>query len=245
MGHVFIGCDHIVGRKVAFFEHVSAVEIQETARGDVTDRALSRWRTDSPKGFCFVMHAVRGVGSVMGTRSPEWLGDADIEGGGLLRDTPAVLAAWAETVRLAGKLRPKLVLVRTPAAFTPTPTNRARVEWFARELVPQIDAAVAFEPHGLWQPETWVPWARELGLVPVFDPYVEPDLAITAGGTVMLTVYDPFGPKTGFSDYEVEELLERIEPAQRAIIIFRGQRQYRDARIAHEVWQAFAEMDEE
>lgn len=244
MVHVFIGCDRIVGRKVAYFEHVSAVEIQETARGGVTDQALSRWRTDSPRGFCFVMHAVDGVGLPLAGDPPEWLGDAAPDGSGLLRDTPAVRAAWAETVRRAGKLSPKLVLLRTPAAFTPTPAHRARVEWFARELAPSLKCSVAFEPHGLWQPEDWVPWVQDLGLVPSFDPYVEPDLPMGVGGTVLLTVYDPFGLKTGFSDYEVEELLERISAVQRAIIIFRGQRQYRDARIAHEVWQAWSDEEE-
>lgn len=224
MVHVFIGCDHIVGRKVAFFEHVSAVEIQETASGSVSDKALSRWRTESPKGFCFVMHAVAAVGASM-------------------NDDDATREAWAETLRLAGKLQPKLILIRTPATFTPTPAHRARVEWFARELAPEFKGGVAFEPHGLWEPETWVPWARDLGLVPALDPYVEPDLSLGKGGTVMLTVYDPFGVKAGFSDYEVEELLERIAPLQRAVVIFRGQRQYRDARTTHEVWQAWRELD--
>jgi hypothetical protein len=242
MVHVFIGCDRIVGRKVAYFEYVTATEVRETADDSVTGKALSRWRTDSPKGFCFVMHAPNGVGMPLGEARPAWLGDLDPASAGLFQDTEAVRAAWEYTGVQARKLGPKAILVKTPPTFTPTPANRDRIAWFASELVPKLGITVAFEPHGLWEPEQWVPWCRSIGLAPAFDPFVEPDLSLGKGGTSVLTIYDPRGVRAGLSEFDVEELLERASGLQRAILIFRGQRQYRDARAAQGVWNEWREV---
>jgi ADP-heptose:LPS heptosyltransferase len=97
--------------------------------------------------------------------------------------------------------------------------------------------SVAWEPHGLWDPEEYVPLARDLGVVPVFDPFME--LPIKQGrATACFSLYTRRGLRTSFNDFDMEELLELCAPYQRAIVIFRGPKRFRDARLAQTILEA-------
>ena len=238
MTHVFIGCDRIVGRRNQYFVHVSALEVRETFAGQVKDSALAIWRTKSPKGFAFTMLADSGVthpaepGAV-----PEHLSGFAAADLGLLQDTPAVRAAWEATLGRARALSPKVIVLETPLQFTPTAVHRSRIEWFAENLAPLADAALAWRPHGLWEPEAYVPWCRKLGIIPVFDPFVADEVPM-GRGTGYFSVFERRGARATFTEFDMEELLDRLAPHQRVFVIFRGPNQYRNARLAFRTWES-------
>ena len=84
--------------------------------------------------------------------------------------------------------------------------------------------------------------SRSLGLVPVFDPFTDDNIP-PGHGTAYFALYSRRGLRARFDDFDMEELLERCEPYQRTIIIFRGTERYRDARLAFTVWQNREEED--
>lgn len=246
MTHIFIGCDEISGSRQATFKSLSALEVTQTAEDTLTAARLEQYRTESPKGFAFVMTAHSAVTHPVAqdTAAPPLVADCPTGEVGLLQDTEAVRRGWERTMEMARHLSPKLILIRTPLSFSPSDEHRARLTWFAETLAPQareVKAMVAWEPHGLWEPEDFVPLARSLKLVPVFDPFLELKGVPQGRGTACFALYQRRGLRASFNDFDMEELLERCEPYQRAIVIFRGPRRFRDARLAHTVWQSWRE----
>ncbi len=244
MTHLYFGCDKIFGNRKGYFKTLSALEVTETFEDTVTNKRLANWRTESPKGFAFVMTAHRGVTHPAGREgAPALLDGHDLDTIGLLQRTDAVRAAWDRTLEMAGLLSPKLILVRTPLDFSPSQQNRDNLQWFAEELAPMAGKAmVAWEPHGLWEIEEAVPMARQLGLVPVYDPFSDEDLP-QGRGTACFAIYSRRGMRATFNEFDMEDLLAQCDPYQRAIVIFRGQRRYRDARMALTANKARVAMD--
>ena len=81
-------------------------------------------------------------------------------------------------------------------------------------------ATIAWEPHGLWDQDETIVFARGLGLVPVFDPFAE--LETPPGrGTAYFVLHQRRGLRAKFDDFDMEDLLELCEPYQRAVVIFR------------------------
>lgn len=240
MTHIFIGCDKIMGARDAYFGQLSALEITEALAPTLTDQRLSEWRTRSPRGFAFTMPALRGVGSPVEDASslPASLQGFAAGSFGMLQDTEAVRGAWAETVRRAELLSPKVITVETPLGFMPSETSRRQVAWFARELAPQWRGAVSWKPHGLWEAEEVVTLSRELGLVPITDPFEELEVAPARGGTAYFRLYDRRGTRSRFDEFDMDELLARCSAYQRAIIIFKGRNRFRDARLAYTAWES-------
>lgn len=239
MTHVFIGCNQITGKRHVYFQRLSALEVHETFDDRITARRLSQWRTSSPKGFTFSMRAHKALTHPYGPEEalPGFLGEQPRAKVGLLQDSEAVRLAWAETLRLEEALSPRVILLETPMALTPSTENRARVEWFARELAPQAKAAVAWKPHGLWDLEETIPWVRDLGLVPVFDPTAEELKLPPARGTGYFVLHDHRGTRSNWTEFDMEALLESLQPYQRAFLFFRGGNRYRDARLAFNAWK--------
>ncbi len=230
MTHIFIGCDKIFGQRNAYFKRLSALELTATAEQKLTPARLDQYRTESPKGFAFVMHAAAQLTAADPVH-------------GVLANNDKLKASWEATMEMARKLSPKMILMRTPMAFAPGQESIERLESFASQLAVQakeVKAQVAWEPHGLWQQEQFVPLARKLGMVPVFDPFVETDLK-PGRGTALFALYNRRGLRATFNDFDMEDLMDHCAPYQRAIVIFRGTRRFRDARLAYTVWQASRE----
>jgi uncharacterized protein YecE (DUF72 family) len=241
MTHIFVGCDQLIGRRSLYFSRLSALEVHGTAADELKPARLAQWRTESPKGFAFSMVAHTALGGEVKSASdlPNSLAEKkiDIGSAGLLKPTDATREIWKHVVATAEPLSPKTILVRTPMAFTPSAENRQRLEWFAKELAPMSSAAVAWEPHGLWDLDEAIVLARKLKLVPVFDPFSE--LETPPGrGTAYFVLHQRRGLRVKFDDFDMEDLLEKCEPYQRAIVVFRGQEKYRDARLFHTVWDS-------
>jgi uncharacterized protein YecE (DUF72 family) len=240
MTHIFIGCNQIIGRRSVYFKRLSALEVHETAEGRVTQKGLSQWRTESPKGFTFSMRARLGVthGLKPKQEAPDYLQGQPASQIGLLQDSDAVRAAWDKTLEDVKALSPRVLLLETPVDFTPTETNRARVAWFAKELAPMAGVPVAWQPHGLWDLEETIPWVRSLGLIPAYDP-TTPDLEVEPSrGTGYFFFHHHRGLRANWTEFDMEELLESLMPYQRAFLFFRGPERYRDARLAWNTWQA-------
>ncbi|MEL6180162.1 MAG: DUF72 domain-containing protein [Myxococcota bacterium] len=246
MTHIFIGCNRLVGRRPAYFNKLSALEVQATSNAQVTGKRLGQWRTESRKGFAFSMKAICGLTHPVTDLEhlPETLRGFALDDFGLLRDTPAVRAAWQETLDLAAQLSPKVIVLQTPLEFSPGSTSVERLTWFARELAPMAGKIrVAWQPHGLWELPGAVELSRSLDLVPIFDPFVD-DPIPHGHGTAYFALYQRRGLRSRFDDFDMEELLDHCASYQRAMIIFRGTDCYRDARLAFTVWQARREEEE-
>lgn len=238
MTHIYIGCDEIIGRRALYFDRVSALEVAETADGNIKDATLSQWRTESPKGFGFAVAAPAALAGPPGTATPKDYEDgADSDKLGHLSQTDATARLWARSVDQARRLGAKAILMKTGTAFTPTADHRARLSWFAETLLPKSKAAVVWEPRGLWDLEETVPWARKRGLVPVYDPFVETDIP-HGHGTAYFVIHGRRGMRNQLDDFDMEELIEMCSSYQRAFLMFRGQKKYRDARLCQTVWDS-------
>ncbi len=90
---------------------------------------------------------------------------------GLLQDSAEVRAAWESTKRCADALGSNVVVLRTPASFTPGGIYRQRLRRFVEERAAE-GLEIVWEAEGLWEPPATLAMARELGIttiVPAFD----------------------------------------------------------------------------
>lgn len=90
---------------------------------------------------------------------------------GHLQATPEVQEAWQTSLRCAQAFGSKQVLLRTPASFTPSSTNQARLAAFVEARAAE-GIELVWEAEGLWEPAQTLALARKLGMqtvIPAFD----------------------------------------------------------------------------
>ncbi len=90
---------------------------------------------------------------------------------GHLQNTPEVQEAWQTSLRCAQAFGAKQMLLRTPASFTPSSTNQARLAAFVEARAAE-GIELVWEAEGLWEPAQTLALARKLGMqtvVPAFD----------------------------------------------------------------------------
>lgn len=90
---------------------------------------------------------------------------------GHLQDTPEVRSAWEISLRCAQEMGSRAMVLRTPASFTPSSMNHARLTAFAGARAAE-GIELVWETDGLWEPAATLALARKLGIwtiVPAFE----------------------------------------------------------------------------
>ncbi len=212
-----------------YAEIFDLVEIQHTFYQPPGAAALGRWRQEVPEEFEFTIKAWQLITHT--SRSPTYrrlrrkLSDAERAEAGSFRPSPIVREAWEVTRTAAEILRARSILFQCPASFTPGEENLENMREFFSGL-DRGNLRLHWEPRGEWPAGLVRELCEELDITHVVDPFA------TASVTPEFAYYRLHG-RTGFryvyEDFELEELLEMIEPGTPAYVLFNNVKMHEDA----------------
>jgi uncharacterized protein YecE (DUF72 family) len=235
----------------AYFQRLDLLETDVTFFEPPREVALRRWHAEAPAGSAFSVIAWQVVTHEAGTpgyaRLQTPLAPDVLAGAGGFRATPAVRDAWRRTLASARALGAEVILFQTPPSFAPTEGNREALRRFCGEIAgDRDDFTLAWEPHGLWEPQQASAIANELGLVYALDP-------------LQLEVPPPDEPKAYFRIHGLgvyrgklgDDLLELVadmaEGYERAWVVFANVEKLGDAQRFHRLvaGREFVDSDQE
>ena len=237
MVKVYFGCDEVEPSWSRYVETCNSLEVRVDRGPDPAIKTLNRWRVETPRGFCFVLQADPRLG--------QRLDELAYGGASRLPGKDAVLEeALAVTEARAHALAARALLLETPPGFTPGADAEALLE----ALVAQINEraskrrALIWEPGGLWTVERALEVAEPLGLTVAHDPFLaarEDVEAPTAGGDVCYVLTERAAMRRRFDQFDMEEIIDRAEDADRAFVLLRGRFKWHHARELRHVLAAF------
>jgi uncharacterized protein YecE (DUF72 family) len=204
--------------------HFPVVEIQHTFYDPPDGDVMRRWLAVTPASLEYTIKVWQMV--THSATSPTYRrmkrGLQPGSDPGFFRASPAVEEGWQHSVRCAEILSATAMLFQSPASFTPTSENVARMRGFF-ERIKRPPARLLWEPRGpAWvrQRALAVALCRDLELLHVVDPFVtepEPDLP------VYWRLHGIAGPRHSYSDAELRRLramLARVESGASAYVMF-------------------------
>ncbi|MEE2758105.1 MAG: hypothetical protein VYA30_15715 [Myxococcota bacterium] len=198
---ISVGCVGLADSAQTYWDQFQIMELDEKIVANVKDKTVRKW-TDQ----------MTTQGLVLG------FGIDPVAGG---FSTSGSKARWDRVVTLYDDLDAHRILFRTPASFRPTSTNKiALVDFFQAHLG---DRQAAWWAEGLWesQPEAFAEVADAAGLTPVFDPLGMDDIEeLPRQINPYWRLMGRRGLRAGFSDYEMDSLLDLAFGFGRASIVF-------------------------
>jgi uncharacterized protein YecE (DUF72 family) len=207
-----VGCAGFSGPRGRYFRWLDTWEL--SAREErVTPRTLGKWRATSPEGARFVPRVSGAVA------------DAGFQG-------PDAEAAWSTTLACCRKLGADVVLLRTDPSFRPSAANRAALrEFFGAEGRCADGLRVAWWAEGLWSYDDHLELCAELGMLPAIDPLgLDDGDDPPTGGPIYWRLMGRRGLASGFSDHELEILLDRVQACSGGYLVFTAPQMMKDAR---------------
>ena len=208
-----LGCTWSGARTDAYWNQLNLVELQEDAIDSVRERTLRKWRKEAPDKarFSVVASAALAATGFVG---------------------PEALSCWEKTCARAALLEAETIILRTPGSFRPTAENRQRLIDFIKSHG-QSAPDVAWWAEGLWegQPEEQMRVCEDAGMTPVVDPLgLDDDEPIPGGPTFYWRLLGRRGLRGGFSDYQLEQLVEACLERRAGSIFFSASDMFNDAR---------------
>lgn len=256
---VRIGCAGLPDglRWARYWEKLDYIE-RDTTFVDLPKLAAARrWREASPQGVGTGLIAWQGITHEPGPRGYAHmntpLSAAQLQQAGGLRDTEVVRQGLERFRAIAEATGAEVVVFRTGASFTPSQTNRDRMRRFFGELATADtfgETRRVWEPQGLWEPETAVALAEELGLILACDPLSNDPIGHDPGFFHQLPSEDAYFRLTGmgnkrkrFPDYELDGLLDLAEQYQRCWFVFANVGGFKDASALRKALDALASTE--
>lgn len=141
------------GGRRAYFKHFSVIELQETFYKLPREETASRWRSEAPEGFEFVVKAWQAI--THPPTSPTWQrsGLRIPEGAesryGYFRVSDETLDAWQRTLRICRALEARVCVLQTPPSFGYSAENIGNVEAFFT-TIDRGGLLLGWEPRGTW-----------------------------------------------------------------------------------------------
>ncbi|MBW2732583.1 MAG: DUF72 domain-containing protein [Deltaproteobacteria bacterium] len=161
-------------------------EVKDTFLLPPKSKTLERWREISGEEFVFAVKAWQVITHESDSPGyqvmPEGIRSA-MQKGGHFKEGGEIREAWEQTLRAAKALRARVILFETPASFTPTSRNRARISSFFESIERLDDILLVWEPLGIWSSEERLTICGDLGLISAGD---EESLQSTDVGYVRL-----------------------------------------------------------
>lgn len=195
--------------------HFPVVEVQQTFYEPPSDATMRRWLATTPRGFEFTLKAWQLV--THEAKSPTYrrlrtsLDDVERATCGGFRNTTIVRRAFDRTLECAAVLRATAILFQCPASFRPDAESVERLRSFFVEVAnPRRPAGLRYlwEPRGpAWTRDIELARAlcRELGVVHVVDPFVDPPGATSDGGAYF-RLHGISGARHQYTDAELLRL---------------------------------------
>lgn len=214
MGKIYYGCDELTRGWEHYFKLCNALEVDITSF-DAPPKisTLNSWRVDSPRGFCFVLHADPQVTQGLARLSDRGADSLDA----------AVREGWEKTLERAHALAAKAILVHTPYEMSPGSVSRGLLEQFAEELAAPAKPAVLWQSEGPWQLASTREFARDLGLVYAYDPFMaERDEVPFLHGDACWVLTERAGLRRKFDQFDMERVIDWADNYDRAFVLLHG-----------------------
>ncbi len=231
---VHVGCSGWAASQAAYFREFDAIEIQQTFYDPPRVSTLERWRAAAPDHFHFTIKCFQLVTHEVASPTYRRLHRPRPEPGtvGSFRNTPEVRAAWEETAAAARALRAELVLLQTPASFTPTVEHLKNLRTFARwARRHSAGVALVFEPRGpAWKAEAADRLCAELGLLRACDPFATDPPPPRAQRFAYFRLHGMGGSRYRFTDAELASLADLARRYRKAWVFFNNLAMWTDAR---------------
>ncbi len=220
MSKIFYGCDEISRGWERYFQLCNALEVRLDPQVTPTLKTLNRWRVDSPKNFCFMLHV-----------APELI-DALLVQAGRKSSTlsPELQAAWEKTMEQARALAARALVIETPTELSPNATNRALMVELAK-LAQASKLPLIWQAQGMWSKSETRDFAESHGMIFALDPFLwqQEELSFTSGDACFI-LSERIGMRRKFDQYDLEELVGWSQSYNRVFVLLRGRFKWDHAR---------------
>ncbi len=230
---MYVGCCGWSAARARYFRALDAVEVQQTFYEPPRPATLARWREEAPEGFGFAIKCFQLVTHEATSPTYRRLRRPlpTPQSVGAFRDTPAVWAAWAETVAAARTLGARIVVLQTPASFTPRAAHLRRLAAFVRRARRETDLMLVFEPRGpAWNAASTDRLCRRLGLLRGGDPFAMAPPSPHVQPLAYFRLHGRGGYRYTFTDGDLAEILAQARRYETAWVLFNNQSMWDDAR---------------
>lgn len=225
-----VGCCGWPVARTRYTEVFDLVEIQHTFYRLPSLTTVHRWRAGVPSDFEFTLKAPQLITHEPTSPTYRRLGrvltEAERPRYGGFKPTREVAAAWDAARAIAAALRARLVVFQCPASFGPTEEHIANLRRFFREIE-RADLRLVWEPRGSWPREVIRSLCQELDLIHCVDPFLQPPLW---GEPAYFRLHGRGGYHYRYSDSELDELRQLVEPYRSAYVLFNNTAMFEDAR---------------
>jgi len=228
-----VGCCGWCTARARYFHEFDIIEVQQTFYEPPRIATLARWRQDAPACFQFAVKCFQLVTHEATSPTYRRLRRALPRSGtvGSFRDTPAVRAAWEETVAAATAVGATIVLLQTPASFTPTAEHLANLEAFTRQARRGHALRLIFEPRGpAWTADGADPLCRRLHLLRGGDPFAMPAPPPRDQPFAYFRLHGLGGYRYSFTDADLVWLAQQVRGYEEAWVLFNNASMWDDAR---------------
>ncbi|MEM2924432.1 MAG: DUF72 domain-containing protein [Methanocellales archaeon] len=169
-----VGCCGFPKGRKQYYQHFNIVELQSTFYSLPELELVKKWRAEAPSDFEFTVK-----GSQLITHSPESptyrrvkleIGEKDRGKYGLFKPTPEVFNAWEQTRKICEVLKARIVVLQTPASFTPSEENLANMHSFFSSIE-KGSLEIALELRGKWESSVIKQLCEKYDLIHCVDPF--------------------------------------------------------------------------
>lgn len=172
-----IGCCGFPKSRKLYYQRFSTVELQNTFYSLPKLELARKWRAEAPSDFEFTVK-----GSQFITHPPEspTYRKAKLEISakdkyGFFKPTQEVFNAWEQTRKICEALRARIVVLQTPASFTPSEENLVNMHNFFSSIE-KGSLEIALELRGKWESKVIKQLCEKYDLIHCIDPFALPPL---------------------------------------------------------------------
>lgn len=225
MSNILIGtCDYPHDR-ARYLEEFMTVEHHIGGLHPPGDKMLKAWAAETPEGFRHIWVASKDF-----IDEPKRGSDKVGQALGHFVDSQQNRSLWGEVKARAAMLDAKIILLDTPAAFTPSPANKDRLRHFASEWSKLPEGVeLAWFAAGFWEREECAELCEELGIIYAVDPLVDPSEPLPDHAKIYFRLLGAHGLRDHYSDDALEMLIEICEEFEEATVIFKTAKPIKDA----------------
>jgi uncharacterized protein YecE (DUF72 family) len=175
---------------------------------------LSRWRSEAPKNFRFIIPAPWAL------TDPNWKKAGATswqEGSQGFLESEQTEKIWKHLDRACGVLRSQTILFVTPPSFRPSLKNKnSMVDFFSE--IKRKNFRFAWEPRGLWTSEEALEISKELNLTLVSDP-LSPEFINSEEDFRYFRIFN-LKHANNLNEMGFEEIYEQCRGSKRSFVIF-------------------------
>lgn len=227
---ITVGCCGFPVARQLYYRLFRVVEVQQTFYQPPQLSTVTRWRTEAPEGFEFVVKAWQLIthrpSSPTYRRLKEPIAANRRDAYGNFQLSAEVKNAWARTLEIAQTLQARIVLFQCPASFTCSKENVDNLRAFMREVARE-GLTFAWEPRGGWPAELIGELCRELDLIHVVDPFQTKSVH---GRPAYFRLHGIAGAGYRYSHADFAQLAQTLHQAGEAYCLFNNVAMYDDAR---------------